>query len=65
MARSYRFVEVKVADDEWHVIDMKDTPRVVCTCYGFKGPLNAEYICNALEHYHTDLYETFLGRKPE
>jgi hypothetical protein len=55
-----RFVAVKGQDSDWHVIDLKsNTPRILCVCIGFKAPLNAEYICDALEAYHSDLYRRF------
>lgn len=58
-----RFVEVRGQDDEWMVVDLKgDDARVVCFCYGFKAPLNAQYICQALEQYHSTLYEA-MGLK--
>lgn len=37
-----------------------DEAHILCICTGFKAPLNAEYICAALEHYHSCLMEKFL-----
>ncbi len=63
MARSFRFIEVKGENGDWMVLDTKGTARVLCVCTGFKAPLNAEYICNALEAYHTTLYDV-MGVTP-
>lgn len=57
-----RFVEVRGQDNEWLVLDLKaHTPRVLCRCTGFHGPLNAQYICEALEAYHGSLMGKVLG----
>ena len=58
-----RFVEVRDGNN-WLVIDLKGEPHVLCCCSGFKAPLQAEYICQALEAYHQNLYDTFdMGAK--
>jgi hypothetical protein len=56
-----RFIEVKGQDGQWQVMDMQGNPHVICICTGFKAPLYAEYICQALEAYHSDLYSKFLN----
>lgn len=55
-----RFVEVR-HEDKWLVLDTvkPDSPEVVCICMGYKGPLEAEYIRQALEAYHSHLYSKF------
>lgn len=59
-----RFVEVRGQDGQFLVVDLKgNTPRILCTCTGFHGPLNAQYICEALEAYHSTLVEKVLGDK--
>ncbi len=58
---SARFIEVR-DNDEYLVLDLQGpTPHVICRCGGFKGPLFAEYICMALEAYHSDLYSKVMG----
>jgi hypothetical protein len=55
-----RFIEVRGQDGQWLVIDTHGEARILCTCTGWKAPLNAEYICKALEAYHVDLIARFL-----
>lgn len=56
-----RFVEVKGQDAQWHVMDLQsDPPKMICTCTGWKAPLNAEYVCAALEAYHDNLVSKFI-----
>jgi hypothetical protein len=56
-----RFVTVRGQDRQWMVLDLNDEPRQLCICTGFKAPLNAEYIADALEYYHSDLMAKVLG----
>lgn len=59
-----RFVEVRGQDNQWLVMDTKnDEHRILCICTGFKAPLNAEYICAALEAYHSELMQRFLRQE--
>ena len=56
-----RFVEVKGQDAQWHVLDLQSNPpKIICTCTGWMAPLNAEYICSALESYHEKLVSKFI-----
>lgn len=53
-----RFVILRDETD-FLVLDTKipDEPVIVCHCSGYKAPLQAEYVCQALEHYHNSLME--------
>ncbi len=58
---SARFIEVR-DNDEYLVLDLQGpTPHVICRCSGFKAPLFAEYVCMALEAYHSNLYSKVMG----
>ncbi len=51
-----RFVEVR-ENDEYLILDLQGpVPHVICRCKGWKAPLQAEYLCRALEAYHSALF---------
>jgi hypothetical protein len=60
-----RFVSVRGQDGEWLVMDLQKGARILCTCTGFKAPLNADYICEALQHYHDNLIKKLIGGKDD
>ena len=53
-----RYSILRGENREWMVIDSFNQ-SVVCKCAGFSAPLTADYVCAALEAYHTHLYEKF------
>ncbi len=56
-----RFVEVRERD-EFLIVDLQGPdPHVVCRCGGWKAPLYAEYVCRALEAYHSNFYNKVMG----
>ncbi len=56
-----RFIEVR-EKDEFLVLDLQGpNPQIVCRCSGWKAPLYAEYVCMALEAYHSNLYSKVMG----
>ena len=55
-----RYREVVTENREWLILDTKGYPhRTICKCTGYDAPLNAEFICDALEAYHRELQDKF------
>jgi hypothetical protein len=53
-----RFVVLR-NEAQYLILDTKlpSEPVVVCHMSGWKAPLQADYVCAALEHYHVSLLE--------
>ena len=55
-----RFLELRDEDGSFLVVDLQQR-LILCRCTGYKAPLNAEYLCEALEAFHRRLIDTVLG----
>jgi len=49
-----RFVELRDEDGSFLVVDLQQK-LILCRCGGFKAPLNAEYLVEALQAFHDGL----------
>ncbi len=52
-----RFIELRDEGGDFLVVDLQQK-LILCRCGGYKAPLNAEYLCEALESFHRGLYQT-------
>ena len=51
-----RFIELRCENGDFLVVDLQQR-LVLCRCTGYKAPLNAEYLCEALESFHSRLMD--------
>lgn len=53
-----KFTKIRGERGEWLIVE-KEKNRVIAVCSGWRGPICATYIVDALNSYKEELYDKF------